>query len=59
MTRRGLSEASRCSECRAEANWGSTKYSKTKTMSPTLKMMRTSRGIVNRFRLAASGIAVP
>ena len=52
----GLTVASRCSDFRAEANWGKTRYSKTKTSAPTLKMMRTSRGIANRFFFTGSAI---
>ena len=55
-TSTGFTVASRCSDLRADANWGSTRYSKTKTSAPTLKMMRTSRGSANRFFLTGSGI---
>src|ERR1035437_7256426 len=54
-TRKGFRRARRCSEFLAEANWGSTRYSKTNTMHPALRMMRISRGIENR-RFVASVI---
>ena len=59
VTRIGLTVASRCSDFRAEANWGNTRYSKTKTSAPTLKMMRTSRGIANRFFFTGSATWQP
>src|SRR5674476_718116 len=55
-TRKGFRRARRCSEFLAEANWGSTRYSKTNTMHPALRMMRISRGIENR-RFVASVIS--
>jgi hypothetical protein len=46
---RGFNEDSKWSDLRAEANWGRTKYSKTKTKHPALRIIRNSRGIGVRF----------